>query len=187
MLSLEEVRKRKTLRNFGGGRQSEQVRLLEGEIVAKHYSRTNPKHVRGFHLEVANLQRLSSCSFVPHIVAVDIPNQIIYMTYCGEKPTRYTDELKVLVRDRLQYLKKHFHMTRKFLYKKYLPRVDNVALSPSGEVNLIDFGTPWRYEPHAPVETKAVLNVSEHTRTKLLEKAKRKEQHLLSKIKRNKK
>ena len=146
----------KILKKFGGGRQSKEVRLLEKNVVAKFYDPNNDKHVKGFHLEVENFKILKNCSFVPKIYAVDDKNMIIYMSYAGEKPKEWTKELKALVRDRLQTLKKQFKLTRKFLYKKWLPRLNNVAIDSNGSVNMIDFGPPWHIDNKAPVENKYI-------------------------------
>jgi len=141
--TLKELEGKKVIQEFGGGRQSKRVQGLEGNIVAKHFSKFLG-HEEKFRSEVDLLNRLGNCPFVPKIFGVNYKEMIIYMTYMGEKPKKWTSDLKRKVQERLQFLKKHYQISRMEKYGDYLPRLNNVAIL-NNEVNLIDFGPPFEY------------------------------------------
>lgn len=134
----------KPIKQFSGGRQSKRVTLLSGQqVVAKEFDSRNSKQVKGFRREVRNMKHVQGCSFVPQLLAVDKKNRVIYTSYAGERPDKYTNELKSQVRDRISQLRNKYHLTRKF-HRHGLPRLANVAVNHSGNVSLIDLGPPFR-------------------------------------------
>ena len=145
---VEALFQKKVKKNFDGGRQSKKVCLLQGsEVVAKHFDAANPKHVKAYEKEVRNLQNVEKCSFVPHLVAADGKRLILYTTYCGRRPERYTGTLKKEVKRKVKKLKEKYGLTRKFTNgpKEGLPRLANLAIHPkTKKVMLIDMGPPFK-------------------------------------------
>jgi hypothetical protein len=143
-IRLQHYRTLGTIKNFGGGRQSKEVRLLRGEkVVAKHFDKNDKKQMKAFQKEVRNFQIVKDCSFVPKLLAVDVDNLILYTSYCGERPKEYTKDLKRHVRAKVDKLRRKYKITRQFHSRPDgLPRLANVAIL-DGKVNLIDMGPPF--------------------------------------------
>jgi len=132
------------VKQFSGGRQSKRVSLLSGnQVVAKEFDTNNSKQRKGFRREVKNMKYVKDCSFVPRLLAVDKQKMVIYTSYAGERPAKYTKELKSKVRSRISKLRNEYHLTRKF-HRHGLPRLANVAVNHQNEVRLIDLGPPFR-------------------------------------------
>jgi hypothetical protein len=141
---VQRFRTLRSIRRFGGGRQSKEVCLLEGsKVVAKRFDRNDKKQVKAFHKEVRNFQHVKDCPFVPKLLAADPEQLVLYTDYCGERPAEYTKELKKQVREKVDRLRNKYHLTRNFHSRADgLPRLANVAIK-NGQVKLIDMGPPF--------------------------------------------
>lgn len=135
----------KTVKLFDGGHQSQKVRLLEGsQVVAKHFDRLNPTHVAAYELELHNLARVRGCSFVPKLLAADPVELVIYTNFCGDRPSKYTKQMKADVKKKLAILRSHFKLGRNFVSRPDgLPKLANLTVL-NGNVTLIDMGPPWK-------------------------------------------
>lgn len=142
---VELYRGLSTVRFFGGGLQSKDVRLLSGgRVVAKSFNASDEKQINLFRREVKNYEAAQGCSFVPTILAIDRTDRVIYMTYCGESPKEYTPELKKLVQEMLGKLRQKYKLTRNFFRRlDGLPDLSNLAVDENGSVSIIDLGAPW--------------------------------------------
>jgi hypothetical protein len=142
--TLERYRGLRRIHRYGGGRQSDGVWLLEDKrTIAKHFSE---KQIDKMKIEIANLQCVRKCSFVPKLLAIDYEHRVLYLNNCGTRPKRFTRDLRQRVLKLMDRLKNKYHLTRKF-HKTGLPRIANVTVDANGKVFLIDMGPPFHPSP----------------------------------------
>jgi hypothetical protein len=141
---LTSLRSARPIKRFGGGRQSKAVELLSNGTVRKRFDGSS-NHWLKMRVEIANLQKLgaSGCDFVPRLLAVDEGQRTIYLSYCGSRPKKYTDDLRKQVQLKVALLRTKYGVHRSFK-RTGMPRLANVAVDKEGRVHLIDFGPPWR-------------------------------------------
>jgi serine/threonine-protein kinase RIO1 len=152
--SLKELKKLKAQKNLLLGDRSKGVVLLQNDIVVKSYDRHNKQQVQRFDKEVAILQRLQGCKYVPKLYDVDHRKKRLYMQFVGKNPSQpFTQQIKDEVQKALLLFGEKYHVFRvkngkaKFTHKDLFPL--NVC-EHNGQVYLIDFGSGlWQIHDHS--------------------------------------
>lgn len=150
MLSLEELDKLKVKKTFTNGRHADKVYLLEGGIIKKSYKRRN-ESIKLYRKEIDVLTHLGKCKYVSKLINYDESKLILYVEYCGVKPSRSEKNLE-RIRKIAKKLHKKYGLVRyytkgderiketgsKIQYDIYL---GNTGINKNGKIKFFDFGS----------------------------------------------